>query len=986
MVLRKVKGEKNMMKTEEDTELLDLTSKLQLREVIILSTVASACIREEHHALLAVKASLSVDSDSLMTLGLPAQSVKHRVASWTGQNCCDWDGVVCSNKTIKHVVKLEIHGFQGSINPALASLSHLEYLYLGGNGYFESIPAFLGSLKNLKHLYMSSAYFLDTYIPPQLGNLSRLTYLHISSDGVYPDASANSLHWLSRLSYLTTLDISGWPLRTSDWLESVSTLPSLRVLKLSNTSLPSIDLNLVPHVNFTYLAEIDLSRNNWSSTFPSWLTKLPTLSIVNLDSCGLYGKIPESLGNLTSLSTLTMFENNLYGEIPGLIRGMCKMKILDLSVNYLSGDIADVGKAMAHCMNQLDFVYLRSNSLTGRLSQWFESFTDVHITTQLSNDSFAAVGIRHSNNSGELSLFRDLDLSYNSLDGILTEEHLANLPMLDYFDLSENPLRITFDMNWVPPFQLHVLGLSSCQLQSQFPHWLLTQTRIVVLDIHDTRCMRTIPNRFWSSFTALKYLDLSKNLFTGQLPTSLVHLRKLHFLALNSNGLEGGIPDMPDSFVVLDLHNNSFSGPLPCKLGGKHYRQEVGNIILSDNRLNGSIPTCFCNMTWLYILDLSNNNLSGHLPDCWNRNSTLRVVDFSNNNLEGEIPSSMGSFSRLRSLHLNNNRLSGMLPSSLQYCKMLILLDVGENNLKGYIPLWIAKSLDSLMILRLRSNQFYGNIPTCLSQLQGLHVLDLGNNKLSGHIPHSLGNFTAMASQNTWQLDPNEFFLLTNYHIYHINLYLMTKGEELTYSTNLYLMKSIDLSDNELTGGVPFEMGVLVELNCFNLSGNNLSGTIPETFGRMLRLESLDLSWNHLSGVIPQTLASLDSLSLLNLSYNNLSRTIPRGSHLQTLGYQDPYIYAGNKYLCTPLATESCSRDNVNPDDLGEGKDGHDIWLYVISGLGFGFGFSAVFWVLVFCKAVGRMYFQYIDLAYERACYRVILLGIKLNAKLVGKK
>ncbi|KAF0903281.1 hypothetical protein E2562_026565 [Oryza meyeriana var. granulata] len=228
-----------------------------------------------------------------------------------------------------------------------------------------------------------------------------------------------------------------------------------------------------------------------------------------------------------------------------------------------------------------------------------------------------------------------------------------------------------------------------------------------------------------------------------------------------------------------------------------------------------------------------------------------------------------------------------------------------------------------------------------------------------------------MASQQPWELDPMEVFDFIDDCInYRISLYLITKGEELTYSTNLHLMRSIDLSDNELTGEIPFEMGPLVELNNLNLSGNNLSGIIPDTFGRMLRLESLDLSWNHLSGVIPQTLVSLDSLSHLNRSYNNLSGKIPPGYQLQTLGDQDPYIYAGNESLCSTVATESCSGNNVNPDDLGDGRDGRDIWLYVISGLGFGFGFSAVLWLLVFCQSAGRMYFQFIDFTYERACNR----------------
>jgi hypothetical protein len=134
-------------------------------------------------------------------------------------------------------------------------------------------------------------------------------------------------------------------------------------------------------------------------------------------------------------------------------------------------------------------------------------------------------------------------------------------------------------------------------------------------------------------------------------------------------------------------------------------------------------------------------------------------------------------------------------------------------------------------------------------------------------------------------------------------------------------------------------------------------------------LESLDLSWNQLSGAIPQSMASLH---LLSLSYNNLSGKIPPGSQLQTLGDEDPYIYAGNSYLCSPLVPGSCSERNGNPVDHDELKVGHDVLLYVFSGLGFGIGFAAVWWLLIFSKAVSTGYFQSVDSICKKICDRMI--------------
>ncbi|GJN00991.1 hypothetical protein PR202_ga18221 [Eleusine coracana subsp. coracana] len=201
------------------------------------------------------------------------------------------------------------------------------------------------------------------------------------------------------------------------------------------------------------------------------------------------------------------------------------------------------------------------------------------------------------------------------------------------------------------------------------------------------------------------------------------------------------------------------------------------------------------------------------------------------------------------------------------------------------------------------------------------------------------------------------------------------------YSRILYLMKSIDLFDNELTGEIPTDIGALLGLKNLNLSRNRLSGHIPESIGLMDSLESLDLSWNHLSGMIPHSMASLHLLNHLNMSYNNISGKVPPGSQLQTLGDQDPYIFAGNHYLCSP---RSCSEHKENPADH-EQADGHDILLYVFSGLGLGTGFAAVWWLLIFSKATSKVYVQFINSVSDKIGDRIILLKFKLSRKFLGR-
>ena len=79
---------------------------------------------------------------------------------------------------------------------------------------------------------------------------------------------------------------------------------------------------------------------------------------------------------------------------------------------------------------------------------------------------------------------------------------------------------------------------------------------------------------------------------------------------------------------------------------------------------------------------------------------------------------------------------------------------------------------------------------------------------------------------------------------------------------------ALHLTDNQLVGHLPSELGKLEGLTRLNVSGNRLSGQIPEELVT-LPLGSLDLSRNQLSGPIP---AGLDELAAqwgaLNLSEN----------------------------------------------------------------------------------------------------------------------
>ena len=95
---------------------------------------------------------------------------------------------------------------------------------------------------------------------------------------------------------------------------------------------------------------------------------------------------------------------------------------------------------------------------------------------------------------------------------------------------------------------------------------------------------------------------------------------------------------------------------------------------------------------------------------------------------------------------------------------------------------------------------------------------------------------------------------------------------ELGQLTNL---RTLNLSQNQLSGSIPPEVGRLMNLGGLVLHANRLSGPIPGELGQLTNLTGLLLNENQLSGLIPPGLGRLTNLRRLWLAQNQLSGSIP---------------------------------------------------------------------------------------------------------------
>ncbi|KAJ6790757.1 putative leucine-rich repeat receptor-like protein kinase [Iris pallida] len=603
------------------------------------ASTAAGCVEGERNALVDFKRGL-LDHTG-------------RLSSWTGSDCCNWQGVACSNRT-GHVVRLDLrnpHPFSsrtddqpynewsmgGELRPSLLGLKKLRHLDLSMNNFGgRPIPEFIGSIRNLRYLNLSQAG-LGGLVPRQIGNLSSLQYLDLYNDldyfsGRVPEFSIDDPLWISGLSSLQHLDMGGVKFGdTSSLVEYLNMLPHIVEVRLSYCEIQSIPLSL-PHVNFTRLSTLDLSRNGINSpTIPSWLFNVSSLVHLDLSLNFFRGSIPADIQKLSSLEVLRLSSNlNLQGVIPKEVGNICKLHTLDLSYVNISRSLPELGDVFSGCIKtSLENLYLFETGLTGYLPDWL---------------------------GDQLTSLKFLDLSSNNLSGGIPDT-IGSLSSLEALHLSNN------------------------SLSGEIPSSLQGCTGLVILDLSQNKFTGKVPTWIGESCPSLRILRLRSNMFAGRIPQNLSRLIGLQIVDLAHNNLSGTIPKSFGRFAAMKVKKEDSEYVLQESTGVYVESMEVdmkgGALTYGDSNGILSLVTA---------LDLSGNNLYGTIPREFGSLRGLMSLNLSGNHLNGEIPKEVGLMQSLESLDLSRNDLSGAIPSTMTYLTFLSYLNLSSNNLSGRIP------------------------------------------------------------------------------------------------------------------------------------------------------------------------------------------------------------------------------------------------------------------------------------------------------------
>ncbi|RLM62089.1 receptor-like protein kinase BRI1-like 3 [Panicum miliaceum] len=345
----------------------------------------------------------------------------------------------------------------------------------------------------------------------------------------------------------------------------------------------------------------------------------------------------------------------------------------------------------------------------------------------------------------------------------------------------------------------------------------------------------------------------------------------------------------------LDLRRNAFHGNLAAHHTAQPPRTPppcaLLQVDLSSNALNGTLPRAFLkSCAGMQSLNLSRNNLTGGgfpFPP------SLSTLDMSRNMLSdaGLLNYSLTGCHGIQYLNLSANQFTGGLPEFAQ-CSPVSILDLSGNLMSGTLPgRLLTTASANLTHLSLAGNNISGDISRYdFGGCTNLTVLDWSYNSLSGMgLPLTLDNCHRL---ETLDMSGNK----------------LLSGTIPVFLGGFQQLKKLALAGNNFTGEIPDELsllcGTLVELD---LSSNQLTGGLPASFSKCRSLKLLDLGNNQLSGDFVVTVISkISSLRVLRLPFNNITGTNP----LPTLAAECPLLEVidlGSNLLDGEIMPNLCS-------------------------------------------------------------------------------
>lgn len=401
----------------------------------------------------------------------------------------------------------------------------------------------------------------------------------------------------------------------------LASLKGLDSLKWSQTTDPCTDWEKVT-CSGDRVSAIQIGSQSLSGLLPSSISNLTSLTRLELQSNKISGKLP-SLKGLSTLQVL-LLHGNLFTFMPSdFFSGLTSMQVVSLDYNPF--DPWELPLSLKDCSALVNFSANGVN-LTGSVPEMLA-------------DAGSFPGLTHVN------------LAFNMLEGTLPPGFGLGSPITVLWLNGQNGKSggLTGDISVVR-----------------------NMTNLQQLWLHSNQFSGPLPD--FSQLVGLWDLELRDNHLTGPVPTSLPAIKTLKNVTLTNNLLQGPVPEFAkDVHLDMDVATerfclkvpgdcdprvtallsavkefgyperfaDSWKGNDPCANWAGIGCDAKGDIILITFKsmdLIGTISPDFSLFPALQRLLLSGNKISGTIPKVLTSLVNLKELDLSDNSLSGAVP------------------------------------------------------------------------------------------------------------------------------------------------------------------------------------------------------------------------------------------------------------------------------------------------------------------------------------------------------------
>ncbi|XP_022653778.1 toll-like receptor Tollo [Varroa jacobsoni] len=375
---------------------------------------------------------------------------------------------------------------------------------------------------------------------------------------------------------------------------------------------------------------------------------------------------------------------------------------------------------------------------------------------------------------------------------------------------------------------------------------------------------------------AVESVDLSENNIELLPYALLCELNHLRFVNLSRNAFG-------------DVLNTGFSSKSLCN-------PTVRELELANNRLKVLSERGFASLAYLEELRLDHNQIFRAEPGALAGLSQLERLDMAHNTLMSLPTKFFQSTNKLTELYLRNNSLGALPPGLFNGLSQLTMLDLAHNQLSSLGWLGEPNSLVQLCVLDLSHNQLtrldpnpfrtLSNLQTLqlqnnliefiadntFARLNNLQTLILSNNRLKSVGPHMLVGLSV--SVITLQLDNNRIEAIHTDAFGNISMLqeLNLAGNKLAAVPNvvssLHMLRSLDLSENEIQQVTNASYQGLSQLYALNLMGNQIGNISQGAFSDLRSVRILNLAANGIHKIEQATFDDVSNLHYLRLDSN----------------------------------------------------------------------------------------------------------------------